>query len=122
MTRLLAIVLLVAGCAGSPRALPTTAIAPPEPPPTTVPADPIAQAEIAFIGNPSQGEIRTKLNRAFSIYGLEATSDNYSRAGSSLVALGQRCAAIPVAGFPECGGQPIEPLALGWRPGRADAS
>lgn len=92
-----AIVVLVAGCAGSPSLTgrPTTrtvatATAPvTERPEATLPSDALSQMEIAFIGTPRQAEIAELLEQAFEIYDLEWTEDNLSRAGSSLVALRQ---------------------------------
>lgn len=86
----LALVLVAAGCSSAPSAsVATTAPRPTDPPVATIPSDPIAQAEIAFSGNPRQSEIRAALDAAFAIYGLEPTDENYSRAGSALVALRQ---------------------------------
>lgn len=47
----------------------------------------IAQAEIAFVGGHTQAEIKARLDEALKLYGLPLTDENYSRAGSSLVAL-----------------------------------
>ena len=49
--------------------------------------DAIEQMEIAFIGGHSQAEIKAKIDRAMDLYDLAKTSENYSRAGSVLVAL-----------------------------------
>jgi hypothetical protein len=49
--------------------------------------DALDQAAIAFVGNHSRAEIKQSMDRAMSLYGLELTEDNYSRAGSVLVAL-----------------------------------
>jgi hypothetical protein len=51
------------------------------------PTDPVAQMEVAFDGTPRQSEIKAQLDRAFKLYKMPATDENYSRAGSSLVAL-----------------------------------
>lgn len=51
------------------------------------PTDPVAQMEAAFDGTPRQSQIKTQLDRALKLYKLPATDENYSRAGSSLVAL-----------------------------------
>ena len=51
------------------------------------PTDPVAQMEVAFDGTPRQSEIKAQLDEAFKLYKLSATDENYSRAGSSLVAL-----------------------------------
>jgi hypothetical protein len=58
-------------------------------PNTPLPSDPIAQAEVAFVGNPSQPAIKAALDKAFQLYKLQLTADNYSRAVSALVALRQ---------------------------------
>lgn len=49
----------------------------------------LQQMELAFVGNPRQSVIKPKLDRAFRLYGVEITEENYSRAGSSLVVLRQ---------------------------------
>jgi len=41
-------------------------------------------------GKPSKSAIREKLDRAPRIHGLESTEENYSRAGSCLIALSKR--------------------------------
>ena len=43
--------------------------------------------EIAFTGHPSVLEIKPVLDRALRLYGVPITEENYSRAGSTLVAL-----------------------------------
>ena len=48
---------------------------------------PLEQASLAFEGNPTPREIQEKMDRAFGLYKLEPTNENYSRAGSTLVAL-----------------------------------
>ena len=55
-----------------------------------LPSDPISQMEIAFVGNPTKREITTFLDKALSLYDTPINSENYSRAGSSLVALRQQ--------------------------------
>lgn len=50
----------------------------------------LEQMEIAFEGNPSQSQIKSKLDRAMDLYGLTKNESNYSRAGSVLVALSNR--------------------------------
>jgi len=47
----------------------------------------LEKMEIAFIGNPSKEEIKDKLDLALELYKTEITEENYSRAGSTLVAL-----------------------------------
>ena len=78
---------LVMACGGGRPATAPATPRPTAPPVATAPSDPIAQAELAFIGNPPQSEIRAALDAAFAIYNLESTDENYSRAGSALVAL-----------------------------------
>ena len=43
--------------------------------------------EIAFEGSPTVSEIQGALDRAMLLYGVPLTEENYSRAGSTLVAL-----------------------------------
>ncbi|MDD9205080.1 hypothetical protein PU560_01205 [Georgenia sp. 10Sc9-8] len=43
--------------------------------------------EVAFNGHPRQSEIRSALDAAFAATDTTASDDNYSRAGSALVAL-----------------------------------
>jgi hypothetical protein len=52
-----------------------------------VPADPLEQMEIAFKGNYSKPQIKERLDKAMELYNLPRTKENYSRAGSTLVAL-----------------------------------
>ena len=52
-----------------------------------VPSDPLEQMEIAFVGSYSKDQIKARLDRAMDLYGLSKTKENYSRAGSALVAL-----------------------------------
>ncbi len=51
------------------------------------PSDPLEQMEIAFEGNYSKDQIKARLDRAMDLYGVAKTAENYSRAGSVLVAL-----------------------------------
>ncbi len=51
------------------------------------PTGPVARMEVAFDGTPRQPQINAQLDKAFKLYKLPATDENYSRAGSSLVAL-----------------------------------
>jgi hypothetical protein len=55
--------------------------------PQTVPADPVDQMVVAFEGSHTRAEIKTRLDRAMQLFDLPLTDENYSRAGSSLVAL-----------------------------------
>lgn len=50
----------------------------------------IGQMEIAFEGGYRKEEIKARLDQAMELYGLAMTEDNYSRAGSTLVALRQK--------------------------------
>ena len=50
----------------------------------------LEQMEVAFIGNPRQAEIRAILDRALALYNTPISEENYSRAGSALVALRQK--------------------------------
>lgn len=52
-----------------------------------VPSDPLSQMELAFEGDFSRSQIKARLDRAMQLYKLPITSENYSRAGSTLVAL-----------------------------------
>jgi hypothetical protein len=61
------------------------------------PTDPIATAAERFAGHPRQADIRSRLNIAFAIYGLEATDENYANATAALVALRESAVAD---GFP----------------------
>jgi hypothetical protein len=47
--------------------------------------DPLDQASVAFIGNPSRRSIKTAMDIAFAATGTPTTDENYSRAGSALV-------------------------------------
>jgi hypothetical protein len=47
----------------------------------------VEKMAVAFEGNPSQQDIRAKLDRALTLYGTEISEENYNRAGSTLVAL-----------------------------------
>ena len=52
-----------------------------------VPDDPLDQMVIAFSGNYSRTQINERLDKAMELYNLPMTKENYSRAGSALVAL-----------------------------------
>ena len=52
-----------------------------------VPTDPLDQAVLAFVGNSTRAEIKSRLDVALRLYGLQPTEENYSRAGSVLVGL-----------------------------------
>jgi hypothetical protein len=54
----------------------------------------IQQASLAFDGGHNAREIQAKMDEAFTLYGLEKTNDNYSRAGSVLVTM-RRTHGIP---------------------------
>ena len=60
--------------------------------------DPIAKAAQTFAGHPRQADIRSRLNIAFAIYGLEATDENYASAAAALIALRESAVAD---GFPQ---------------------
>lgn len=82
------------GCGGA--VVPATQ-RPPDPVATpiaqeTAPSDPLDQAVIAFEGGHSRKQIKTALDKALTMYGLERTAENYSRAGSALVGLRQSAA------------------------------
>lgn len=47
----------------------------------------LEMAEVAFVGDYDQREIKQRLDTAMSFYGLEITEENYLRAASVLVAL-----------------------------------
>jgi hypothetical protein len=66
---------------------PAATIRPTVRPAATRTSDALSQMEIAFVGTPRQSEIKAKLDAALAMYGLQPTEDNYSRAGSTLVAL-----------------------------------
>lgn len=93
--RLLMVLVLVAACGTR-----SPAPAPTQPPPAatvapapTLSSDPLDQAVIAFDGQHSRAEIKAALDAAFAIYGLQPSDENYSRAGSTLVALRQQAVA-----------------------------
>ena len=65
---------------GSPEASPTP----------TASASALQMMEVAFKGNPSQSEIKALLDPAMTAAGLPITEDNYQRAGSVVIALGQK--------------------------------
>ncbi|MDK1046416.1 MAG: hypothetical protein QGM45_12135 [Anaerolineales bacterium] len=52
-----------------------------------VPTDPLSQMEVAFKGDFTRAQIKSRLDRALQLYRLPITAENYSRAGSTLVAL-----------------------------------
>jgi hypothetical protein len=62
------------------------------------PANPIAKAAQTFAGHPRQADIRSRLNIAFAIYGLEPTDENYAKATLALVLLREAAVAD---GFPQ---------------------
>lgn len=49
----------------------------------------LAKAELVFVGNYTQGEIKQRLDVAMGLYGVPRTEENYSRAASALVSLRQ---------------------------------
>lgn len=49
--------------------------------------DPLEQASIAFLASPSSSDVKRAMDAALSATGELATAENYSRAGSTLVAL-----------------------------------
>ena len=53
----------------------------------SIPTDPLAQMELAFVGNPHKSEIKSQLEMAMELYNLPITEENYSRAGSVLVTM-----------------------------------
>ncbi len=52
-----------------------------------LPDDPLDQMVIVFNGSYSRIQIKERLDRAMELYNLPRTKENYSRAGSVLVAL-----------------------------------
>jgi hypothetical protein len=52
-----------------------------------VPNHPLDQAVLAFVGKPTRREIKSQLDIALRLYGMQPTEENYSRAGSALVVL-----------------------------------
>ena len=46
--------------------------------------------EIAFIGNPPPRDVKPQLDKVLTLYGLDISEENYSRAGSVLVVLRQQ--------------------------------
>jgi hypothetical protein len=48
---------------------------------------PLDQAVLAFVGNSTRSEIKSRMDVALQLYGLQLTEENYRRAGSALVAL-----------------------------------
>lgn len=53
----------------------------------SLPDDPLDQMVIAFDGTYSRTQIKDRLDKAIELYNLPRTKENYSRAGSTLVAL-----------------------------------
>lgn len=80
---------LIAACAVNTEAneSPSTLFADSSETSAGAPSDPLDQMAIAFVGGYSRSEIKSRLDNAMGLYGLGLTSDNYSRAGSVLVAL-----------------------------------
>ena len=72
------IALIIVGCSGSGD----------DPAPTATTAA-LDLLPLAFDGQPSLVRIKPKMDKAMDLYGLERTDENYSRAGSALVALRQ---------------------------------
>lgn len=56
-------------------------------PSAVAPTDALSQAELAFVGGYTREHIKDRLGTALRLYGLPTTEENYSRAGSALVAL-----------------------------------
>ena len=54
-----------------------------------VPQDALSRMEVVFKGHHSKEEIKQRLDLAMSLYKVPITEENYSRAGSVLVGLGQ---------------------------------
>lgn len=63
-------------------------------PAATLPPGALDQMAIAFEGGHSRAEIKARLDSVMLLYGLELSEENYSRAGSTLVAL-RRDSGIP---------------------------
>lgn len=87
LKRLITIAFLVAGCSSGSGGPPPLTASPTERPAATLPSDALSQMELAFVGSPRKSEIKAILDQALSLYGLELTQDNYSRAGSALIAV-----------------------------------
>jgi hypothetical protein len=51
------------------------------------PDNALDQAVLAFVGHPTRTEIKSRLDVALRLYGLQSIEENYSRAGSALVVL-----------------------------------
>lgn len=85
----LGLVLLLAACAGPGSQDREEAVERTPRPDPTLPSGALEQAAIAFEGNHSASAIKARLDEAFGHFGLETTDENYSRAGSALVALRQ---------------------------------
>lgn len=49
--------------------------------------DALGMMEVAFDGNYTRAEIKPMLDQAMTIYGVEITEENYSRAASSLIVM-----------------------------------
>lgn len=62
---------------------------PPLTPAPTTPAkmDALGQMEVAFEGDYTRDQIKQRLQKAMQLYNVPITEENYSRAGSTLVAL-----------------------------------
>ncbi len=56
-------------------------------PSVTTQSDALSMMESAFVGSPSRSTIKARIDRAMDLYQLRRTEENYSRAGSTLVAL-----------------------------------
>jgi hypothetical protein len=67
------LVLALGGCASAPKE-------------SSPPSDPVDQMLISFNGSPSKQQLKEALDNAFAATDTAATNDNYSRAGSVLVA------------------------------------
>ena len=52
-----------------------------------VPRDPLSKMEIAFEGHYTRSQIKQRLETIMDLYNLPKTQENYSHAGSALVAL-----------------------------------
>jgi hypothetical protein len=51
------------------------------------PDNALDQAVLAFVSNPTRTEIKSRLDVALRLYGLQPTEENYGRAASALVTL-----------------------------------
>lgn len=84
------IAILAVGCGSTPKTpvaptTPTASAAPAADP--TLSSDPLDQASLAFVGGHSRSEIKLTMDEVLTVYGLELSDENYSRAGSVLVGL-----------------------------------